>query len=121
MRAQPWLGPILDDDALTRGLGDAEARVLVEWLVEQAERLGREMSATDAGLIVRRLCRRARGIARFVSLWNAPRSRGAAAQLAVAEGFHWPLPDGTTDPCELMQTIVLWEEEEMARARPAAA
>ena len=30
---------ILDDEALMRGLGDAEARVLVEWLVEEAERL----------------------------------------------------------------------------------
>ena len=27
------LSRILDDEALTRGLGDAEARLLVEWLV----------------------------------------------------------------------------------------
>ena len=120
MREQPWLGPILDDEALTRGLGDEEARVLVEWLVEQAERLGRVLSAAAAGAAVRRLCRRARGIARFVSLWNTPTSRGGAAQLAVAEGFHWPLPDRAVEPCELMQTIVSWEDEEMARARPQA-
>ena len=33
------LSQILDNDALTRGLADPEARMLIEWLVEQAERL----------------------------------------------------------------------------------
>ncbi|MBV9124983.1 MAG: hypothetical protein JO112_16640, partial [Planctomycetes bacterium] len=37
--SKPFWSPILQDDALTRGLGDPEARVLVEWLVEQVERL----------------------------------------------------------------------------------
>ena len=115
MREQAWLGHILDDDGLTRGLGDEEARVLVEWLVEQAERLAGKLPAAEAAGAVRRLCRRGRGIARFVSLWNAPRSRGAACQLAVAERFHWPLPDGAVDPCELMQAIVDWEAEALDR------
>src|SRR5438132_8189550 len=47
MQANPLLHHILDDDALTRCLGDAEARVLVEWLVEQAELLGENSSSAD--------------------------------------------------------------------------
>src|SRR5206468_447579 len=32
MLTKPFLKEVLDNDALTRGLGDPEARVLVEWL-----------------------------------------------------------------------------------------
>jgi hypothetical protein len=110
MLARPLLSHILEDDALTRGLGDPEARVLVEWLVEQAERLGAEKDDEASGREVRKLCRRARAIGRFVGLWCYQRERGAAVQLAAAERFTWPLPvSRTVDPCELMQTIVACE------------
>jgi hypothetical protein len=108
MRDQPWLGHILDDEGLTRGLGDEEARVLVEWLVERAERLARAAPA-DASDRVRRLCRRGRAIARFVALWGDRRSRGGAVQLAAVERFTWPLPSAAVDPGELMEHIVSWE------------
>lgn len=105
---------ILDDEALTRGLGDAEARVLVEWLVEQAEEL--EAGPSDADAEVRRLCRRARALSRFVWLWCGRRDRGAAVQLAAVERFGWPLPDDAeADACDLMQSIVLWEGETLRR------
>jgi hypothetical protein len=107
MRVKPLLRHILRDDALTYGLGDAEARILVEWLVEQAERLA-EVSPSEAAGIrdVQRMCRRARGIGRFVALWCHNGERGAAVQLAAAERFTWPLPTRTVDPCELMQSIL---------------
>jgi hypothetical protein len=121
MGADPLLNHILDDEALTRNLGDAEARVLVEWLVEQAEGLARTASPAEATHEVIRLCRRGRGIARFVSLWSHPRLRGAAGQLAVAERFTWPLPDAAVDPCELMQGIVAWEAQQLRNRLPQAA
>jgi hypothetical protein len=108
MLPRPLLAPILEE-ALTRGLGDAEARVLVEWLEEQAEVLARVLAPEAAAGEVRRLCRRGRGIARFVALWCGERAWGAAAQLAAAERFHWPLPSGPVDAWELMQDIVGWE------------
>jgi hypothetical protein len=110
MLVTPLLGPILRDDALTRGLGDPEARVLVEWLVEQAERLAEVGTAEGTvSLEVKRLCRRGRAIGRFVSLWCHARERGAAGQLAAAERFTWPLPTRAVDPCELMQEILTAE------------
>ncbi len=109
MRGNPLLGHILDDDALTRGLGDAEARVLVEYLVEQAEQLAWESEREEACREVSRLCRRGRAIGRFVYLWCIQRERGPAAQLAAAERFNWPFPEARVDPCELMQSIVAWE------------
>ncbi len=115
MRIQPLLHHILGDEALTRGLGDAEARVLVEWLVERAEGLAQSSEPAEADVQVRRLCLRGRAISRFVTLWSQPRSRGAAGQLAAAERFTWPLPDGSVDLCELMQNIVHWESEELQR------
>lgn len=107
MRVEALLRPIFADEALTRGLGDPEARALVEWLVEQAEQLA-AVRPTEGGALeeVQRLCRRARAIGRFVDLWCHRRERGAALQLAAAERFPWPLPTRTVDPCELMLDIL---------------
>jgi hypothetical protein len=110
MLSKPVLSKILKNDALTRGLGDAEARILVEWLVDQAERAA--SAAGDESIVttqVARLCRRGRAIGRFVGLWCHSQSQGAAAQLAAAERFTWPLPPGQGDPCEIMQAILTWE------------
>ncbi len=110
----PLLQLVLGDEGLTRGLGDAEARVLIEWLVERAEGLSATAPAQAADE-VRRLCRRGRAIARFVNLWGLRSGRAAATQLAASERFSWPLPGGDVDPCELMQSILHWEACELER------
>ncbi len=115
MLAKPLLSEILGNDAVTRGLGDPEARILVEWLVERTEQLAVDVDCeTDARREVRLLCRRARAIGRFVILWGQSRERGAACQLAAAERFTWPLPASAEDPCELMQFILDWETRQRA-------
>jgi hypothetical protein len=112
MLARPLLSHVLGNDAVTRGLADPEARILIEWLVEQAERLACSGVAEGAAWTeLARLLRRARGIGRFVRLWCHDGACGAAGQLAVAERFTWPLPDGYVDPCELMQEILYWENQ----------
>lgn len=112
MRVDPLLHCVLRDEGLTRGLGDAEARVLVEWLVEQTEQLSATVPTEEAGRQVRLLCRRGRAVAHFVRLWCGEGARGAAAQLAASERFSWPFPEGDVDPCELMQSIVFWENQQ---------
>jgi hypothetical protein len=103
---------VLRDEALTRGLGDIEARMLVEWVADWTELLvGAARTEDDAWSCVRRLCRRGRAIARFVQLWDDPASRGAAAQLAAAERFAWPLPAASLDPADLMHHILTWENQ----------
>lgn len=115
MRAKPFLKYIFANDAMMRGLGDEESRVLVEWLVEQTEELARDEPSDDAvWLAVRRLCSRARSVSRFVDLWCHRGERGAANQLAVTERFEWPLPEGDIEACELMAHILSWEEEKLA-------
>jgi hypothetical protein len=115
MIAKPLLSRILEDDALTRGLGDAEARILIEWLVDRAEQLGRA-NPSEVGVRheIGRLCRRGRSISRFVALWCHGGARGAALQLASAERFSCPLPTASPDPCELMQDILDWETDHPA-------
>jgi hypothetical protein len=100
---QGLLRPILHDDALTRHLGDSEARILVEWLVERAEYLETDANA-DAK--VGALCRRARAIGLFIGLWCYRGQQGAAAQLANAEGFDWPLPEPGLDADLVMEHIL---------------
>jgi hypothetical protein len=117
MVANPLLHHILSDELLTRGLGDAEARVLVEWLVEQAEELMEFESQEDARKGVEWLCRRGRALGHFVRLWCLEKARGAAGQFAAAERFAWPLPPAAVDPCELMETIVSWEGDQFWQRR----
>jgi hypothetical protein len=122
MLANPLLSQVLSDEALTRGLGDAEARVLVEWLVEQAEELSLNRSEKEADHEMRRLRRRGRAISRFVNLWCLQRLRGAAVQLAATERFSWQLPDDhRIDACELMQDIVFWEKCDLQQQAANAA
>jgi hypothetical protein len=109
MIAKRLLRHILDDDGLTRGLADPEARMLVEWLVDQADLFAAETGDETADQQVGLLCRRGRAISRFVRLWCYDTAPGAALQLAGTERFHWPLPSAAVSPCELMQTILDWE------------
>ncbi len=117
MVANPLLHRIVSDERLTRGLGDAEARVLVEWLVEQVEELLRRENGEGAEPAASWLYLRGRAVARFVRLWCLDRARGAAGQLAAAERFAWPLPENDVDPCDLMQTIVGWEGDQFWQRR----
>src|SRR5262249_9522454 len=112
MLARRLLSQVFDDDALTRGLGDVEARVLVEWLVEPAEYLAAAGVGEDAARSeITKWRRRARSISRFVALWCHCGERGAAGQLATAERLHWPFPNAEIEPCELMQAILIWEDQ----------
>ncbi len=113
MLAKSLLNPILADDSLTRGLGDAEARVLVEWLVERMENCAEEHGSEERTREeITRWCRRARAISRFVTLWCHQNDHGAACQLAATERFPWPFPATDTDPCDLMIDILGWEKEQ---------
>lgn len=116
MLARRELAPVLDDEALTRHLGDAEARVLVEWLVEQAEALNDRLPIDAARAELAKLCRLGRVMARFVRLWCLEQLPGAAAQLAAAERVTWPLPDGPVSAWEVMQNLVDWEDFQRRQA-----
>ena len=114
MQCTPLLRHVLQDEAITRGLGDAEARILIEWLVEWAELLSEEAGDDEAAWRgMKAVCRRARGISRFVSLWMEDASRGSAVQLAAVERFCWPLPVSDEDPAELMLRILTWEDRQL--------
>jgi hypothetical protein len=122
MLAKPMLSQIVNDDALTRGLGDPEARMLVEWLVDQAESLSTlPCSEETLAASVTGLCRRARPLVHFVRLWCYAHNRRGAFQLAAVERFGWPLPTAYADPCELMHNILTWEGEELRRRTRNAA
>jgi hypothetical protein len=110
MGERELLRSVFEDEALTRGLGDPEARVLVEWLVEQVEA---QAGAPTARAQVLALRRRARAISRFVYLWSHQGAAAAAYQLAATERFPWPLPTGWLDPVDLMQHILVWESERL--------
>lgn len=108
MVSKELLTPILEDESLTRGLCDAEARILIEWLVERSEGYS-DYSESDAGVRIQAICRRARAIARFVSLWCYHFDHGAACQLAATERFAWPFPEPNADPCDIMVDALGWE------------
>ena len=103
---------LVRDETLTRGLGDVEGRMLVDWLVGWGELLT-EAAPSDAHAdhLLARLIRRGKAIARFVSLWCDPPSRRTAVQLAAAERFTWPFPNAVRhDPPDVMAHILNWED-----------
>lgn len=116
MQAERFISRILDDEGLTDGLTDPEARLFIEWLVERVEAIadknGNEPAAWKQ---VEALCKRARAIRRFVSLWCHRGDRGAATQLAGAERFPWPLPDGDCDDAYDMLAQILSYQNETGR------
>ncbi len=108
--ATPLIRRAIRDDSLTRGLGDEEARMLVDWVATWAEVLA--AAAPDpptAAAVVDRLARRGRSIGRFVRLWTDPRTRRSAAQMAAVERFGWPLPTHRVEAADLMHHALTWE------------
>ena len=117
----PFVGQVLRDEGITRGLDDPEARLLVEWLAQAGEALAAWQDTRLAAAEFRALLRRCRGLKRFVILWCHDRDHGAAAQLAQAEGFLWPLPrPEELDPCHIMERVLACEtlDEECAGEEP---
>jgi len=113
MQITPLERHILNDEAITRGLGDEEARMLVEWLIERAGQIAfTAQTDADAWRDVRNLCRRGRVFSCFVRLWSQPESRGAALQLVAAERQHWPLPSGEVEPGELLEKLLSWVDRQ---------
>ena len=116
MLDRAFLRPILDDESLTRGLGDEEARLLVDWLVERAENLAASSLAdTTRNNCLAAMCRRGRIVGRFVRLW-CEGEFGSAVQLAGTENVTWPLPNGPEDAVDLMGRLLGYEERRMAMA-----
>ncbi len=126
MALRAYFDLFLDDDRLTRGLGDEEARLLIEWL---ADRVERNEACLGEGAVCRReaerLSLRMRSVSRFVRLWCYDGSRGAACQLAATERFNWSLPCTNIEPFDLMLDILdfedLEQDQRMELLRPVAA
>jgi len=113
MQSTPLVRHILRDEAVTRGLGDVEARMIVEWLAVRAEQIALTAANEAIGWeSLRNVCRRARVIACFCRLWAVRATRGAAIQLVASERLHWPLPTGEVDPGELMECILAWVDRQ---------
>jgi hypothetical protein len=121
MLARSHLERILGDESLTRGLRDSEARLLVEWLVDQAEQFGLDKKrAGEMDRHVQQLCRRARALRRFIELWFDESSRAAACQLVGAERWEWPMPELEADPYEALFNILAWESSALSQSAQAA-
>ena len=105
---------LLADDSLTdslkRRLGDVEARLLVDWVVERIEQLSDgNISASLCETAISRLMRKARTIGRFVHLWGEA-DHHVALQLAAVERARWPFPRSPREPVALLRQILRWED-----------
>lgn len=99
---------VLRDETVTRGLGDIEARMIIEWLTDRAEQIAVSRPEKDAWSELNLSTRKAKIVSRFVQLWSEKHSRGAAVQLASAERMDWPLPSGDVDSGMLTERILAW-------------
>ena len=121
MLVRSVLNLIMGDESLTRRLRDSEARLIIEWLVEEAERAEAECPDEKVLVpVVKRLCQRARSIGRFLDLWFGQPSRSSACQLWAAERFAWPMPEAEEDPYSALRAILCWESDHAGSATKAA-
>jgi hypothetical protein len=116
MGAEPLYRRLINDESITRGLGDMEARMLVEWLVDWADLLEATIpDESDAQKQVSALRRKAKAIGKFVSLWSDSVSKASAVQLAACERLRFPLPPEDYSGDEVMAGILKWEDEHLAQ------
>ena len=54
MHSTPLVRHVLRDESVTRGLGDIEARMLVEWLADRAEQTAHALREIGAPLLLER-------------------------------------------------------------------
>lgn len=115
MQTRQLINRVLCDEGLTRGLGDAEAKILVEWLVEWFELLTESRLAAETFTpIWQQLCYRCRVFARLVALWCHQSGWAGALQLAACERLEFAPPRSLTDPCELMQQLLDTEDARLS-------
>ena len=107
--------PILDDEAVSRNLGDAEARLLFEWLVERAElaaaKADTEVAAERAVAALSRSGALDRQV-RLALVQAADQGAGRAARLGRA--LDWPLPPADIDAWSLTGRILRFEDARAA-------
>jgi hypothetical protein len=116
MFGEPMYRGIVNDEALTRGLGDVEARMLVEWLVDWADLLEETIpDREDADRRVVQLKKKARAIGKFVVLWSDGHTKAGAMQLAATERFQFPFPPEDYEADEAMAQILRWEDDHLAQ------
>ncbi len=98
------------DDHLIRGLGDAESRMLVEWLVDWAEMLADTIS--DEELVEKRFYKvrsRAQLICCYLRLCQETDAHASLTQFTATQKLPWPLPTLKIDTIELLDRILDWE------------
>lgn len=101
-----WLRRVLAEEALTRGLGDPEARILMDWLSEQIEHLP-VLPPTRLAEAVTSLCRQARHARSFVVMWCHEFNHEGAIQLAAVAGLAERLPaSNLLHPCDVMEHLL---------------
>lgn len=120
--AELLVSRVLADEALTAGLNDPEARMLIEWLVDRVEAISAAAGQAErAAAHVEDLCRQARRIRRFVVLWCHRHDHAAACQLAAVERLPWPLPPSDVqEPCEVMSRLLEAEQSRWPQAWPSS-
>lgn len=101
---------VLDDEGLTDGLGDDEARVLVDWLVLQVEAAAASQSEENASAACDDLRRRARVIRRIaLDLCESGDIESAKARKPQWADRVDRLP--TSDPVAIIRQLLAWEQE----------
>lgn len=113
MDATPFIDRILDDEGITGGLKDAEAKVLVDWLIASLKQRIRAVSdESKAEEISRTLRRRARRIAKITELLCEQHDTHSASEIWKESGSKHSLDElELRDPTGVVKRLIQWETE----------
>ena len=113
MDAKPFVEHVLDDEGLSDGLADDEAKVLIDWLTAEIERqIPRQPSTEAAWAVTRALAARARRIARVTERLYYQSDAAEAARLWSAGGSTHSLTElSNKDPVKSIAQLIQWEQQ----------
>lgn len=112
MDAESWLNRIRDDEGITDGLGDDEARVLLDWLCDRVRR--RVQSSNDRAAVARDVqeeIRLGRFLGQTIARLCEDRDLASAQQLWAKEKRRPNLAElDAGDPTGALKKLIAWQE-----------
>jgi hypothetical protein len=113
MKPQPFVELLLDNESLTDGIGDAEAKLLMDWALSAVEaevaRLDDREEALDVTAAVGKRCRRLAKVAEALCYdEDLPKAQAAMASLGHA---HDLAPWLSAEPSAFVRQLLEWEKQ----------
>jgi hypothetical protein len=98
---------MLRRERLSADLDDSESKILLDWLVDSIERLGKQsLGKSVIDIEVKKLIEKARVLSKIVCLWNKRKTNSGCFQLLASSNLEDCIPTPNATSLELLESLV---------------